>query len=127
MLNQQLSARPPLEPVFHALADPTRRAMIERLSAGPASVSELARPLSISLPGVVQHLRVLESSGLVRSRKVGRVRTCSIAPGALGEAEAWIAQRRRMWEERLDRLGEHLAASSAQAAHSDERQRGSAK
>ncbi|HLH14235.1 MAG TPA: metalloregulator ArsR/SmtB family transcription factor [Solirubrobacteraceae bacterium] len=127
MLNQQLSARPPLEPVFHALADPTRRAMIERLSAGPASVSELARPLSISLPGVVQHLRVLESSGLVRSRKVGRVRTCSIAPGALGEAEAWIAQRRRMWEERLDRLGEHLAASSSQAAHSDERQRGSAK
>jgi DNA-binding transcriptional ArsR family regulator len=103
------SAEPPVELLFAALADPTRRAMIERLSEGPASVSELAQPLSISLPGVVQHLHVLEASGLVRSQKVGRVRRCSIAPVALSAAETWIAQRRRMWEQSLDRLGEYLA------------------
>ena len=95
--------------MFGALADPSRRAMVDRLIEGPASVSELAKPLAMSLPAVVQHLHVLEHSGLVRSRKVGRVRTCTIEPAALGMAEQWIAQRRRMWEERLDRLGEFLA------------------
>jgi DNA-binding transcriptional ArsR family regulator len=100
---------PPVELLFAALADPTRRSMVDRLIGGPASVSELAEPLAISLPAVVQHLHVLEASGLVRSQKVGRVRTCSIEPAALGAAEQWIARRRKSWEERLDRLGEYLA------------------
>lgn len=95
--------------MFHALADPTRRVMVERLSRGPASVSELARPLDMSLSAVVQHLRVLEASGLVRSEKVGRVRTCSIEPAALRTVEQWIAERRVSWERRLDRLGDYLA------------------
>jgi DNA-binding transcriptional ArsR family regulator len=98
-----------LDLVFQALADPSRRAMVERLCRGPASVSELARPLTMSLPAVVQHLQVLEASGLVRSEKVGRVRTCRVAPGALRTAEQWIADRRTTWERRLDRLGEYLA------------------
>jgi DNA-binding transcriptional ArsR family regulator len=105
-----LNQNAPLDQLFHALADPTRRGMVERLSRGPASVSELARPLAISLPAVVQHLRVLERSGLVRSEKVGRVRTCRIEPAALRPAERWIAERRAGWERRLDRLGDVLAA-----------------
>jgi DNA-binding transcriptional ArsR family regulator len=100
---------PPIEATFAALADPSRREMVDRLSLGPASVSELARPLKISLPAVVQHLHVLEASGLVRSHKVGRVRTCQIEPAALRAAEDWVTQRRRSWESRLDRLGEYLA------------------
>ncbi|MDQ2740761.1 MAG: metalloregulator ArsR/SmtB family transcription factor [Chloroflexota bacterium] len=106
MLNQG----PPLDLLFHALADPSRRIMVERLSHGPASVSELAQPLAMSLPAVVQHLQVLEASGLVRSQKVGRVRTCRIEPVALQTAEHWIAERRTNWERRLDRLGDYLAA-----------------
>jgi DNA-binding transcriptional ArsR family regulator len=102
-------APPPIEATFAALADPSRREMVDRLSLGPASVSELARPLKISLPAVVQHLHVLEASGLVRSHKVGRVRTCQIEPAALRAAEDWVTQRRRSWESRLDRLGEYLA------------------
>jgi DNA-binding transcriptional ArsR family regulator len=109
---QSHHVEPPAEPLFHALADATRRQMIDRLIDGPASVSELAAPLPMSLPAVLQHLQVLEAGGLVRSHKAGRVRTCSIEPAALGAAERWIAQRRRTWEERLDRLGEFLAASS---------------
>jgi DNA-binding transcriptional ArsR family regulator len=97
-----------LDLVFQALADPSRRAMVERLTRGPASVSELARPLAMSLPAVVQHLQVLEASGLVRSEKVGRVRTCQIEPAALRTAEHWIAQRRTTWERNLDRLGDYL-------------------
>jgi DNA-binding transcriptional ArsR family regulator len=111
MLNQ-LSAAPP-ERVFHALGDPTRAAMVERLSRGPASVSQLARPLPMSLSAVVQHLAVLERSGLVSSRKVGRVRTCRIEPAALRSAEDWVAQRRALWEQRLDRLGDYLAETAA--------------
>jgi DNA-binding transcriptional ArsR family regulator len=99
----------PVEVIFQALADPSRRSMVERLSEGPASVSELARPLAMSLPAVVQHLHVLEASGIVCSHKVGRVRTCRIEPAALGGAEAWIAGRRSAWEQRLDRLGDYLA------------------
>ena len=83
--------------------------MVERLSRGPASVGELARPLAISLPAVMQHLRVLEASGLVRSEKVGRVRTCQIEPAALRMVEQWVAERRTLWEGRFDRLGEILA------------------
>ncbi len=99
----------PLDQVFHALADPSRRAMVERLSRGAASVSELAEPLTMSLAAVVQHVQVLESSGLVRTEKVGRVRTCSIEPAALRTAEHWISERRSLWERRLDRLGDFLA------------------
>jgi DNA-binding transcriptional ArsR family regulator len=95
--------------LFQALADPSRRAMVDRLTRGRASVSELARPLAMSLPAVVQHLRLLEASGLVRTEKLGRVRTCSIEPAALRTAEAWVAQRRTAWEQRLDRLGDFLA------------------
>jgi DNA-binding transcriptional ArsR family regulator len=97
-----------LDDVFHALADPSRRVIVERLSRGPASVSELARPLPMSLPAVVQHLQVLESSGLVRSEKVGRVRTCHLDLKRLDTAEQWIRDRRAMWTKRLDRLGEFL-------------------
>lgn len=98
-----------LDRVFQALADPARRRMVQRLSRGPASVSELAQPLDMSLSAVVQHLDVLERSGLVRSRKIGRVRTCRIEPAALRTAEQWIAGRRSAWERRLDRLGAYLA------------------
>jgi len=107
MLNQD----PSLDLMFQALADPTRRSMVERLSRGPASVSELAKPLPISLPAVVQHLQVLEQSGLVKSEKVGRVRTCTLDSGALSLAEQWINERRTQWVRRLDRLGEFLAAN----------------
>jgi DNA-binding transcriptional ArsR family regulator len=98
-----------LDLMFQALADPARRVMVERLSRGPTSVSELAQPLAMSLSAVVQHLKVLEASGLVRSEKVGRVRTCRIDPTALRTAEEWIARRRAMWARRLDRLGDYLA------------------
>lgn len=101
-----------LDRVFQALADPTRRQLIERLSRGPASVSELARPLPMSLPAVMQHLQVLEASGLVATAKVGRVRTCRIEPETLSMAERWIAARRTSWERRLDRLGEFLTAQA---------------
>ena len=107
-------AQAPLDRVFHALADPARRAMLERLTRGPASVSELAAPLAMSLPGVVQHLAVLEDSGLVSSRKVGRVRTCQIEPMSLQKAEQWINERRILWERRLDRLGDYLARQSTE-------------
>ena len=105
MLNQRSS----LDLMFQALADPSRRVMVERLSRGPAAVSELAQPLAMSLPAVVQHLQVLEASGLVRSEKVGRVRTCRIEPAAMRPVEQWITARRTSWERRLDRLGDYLA------------------
>jgi DNA-binding transcriptional ArsR family regulator len=109
MLNQTTS--PSLDLMFQALADPTRRMMVDRLSRGPASVSELAKPFEMSLPAVVQHLQVLEQSGLVKSEKVGRVRTCTIDSTAMSQAEKWINDRRIQWERRLDRLGEFLAAN----------------
>jgi DNA-binding transcriptional ArsR family regulator len=99
----------PLDLVFQALADPTRRVMVERLSQGPVSVSDLARPLPMSLPAVMQHLQVLEASGLVRSEKTGRVRVCRIEPKVFESAEGWFAGRRASWEQRFDRLGELLA------------------
>ena len=108
MLNYQA----PLDLAFQALADPTRRAMVERLTEGPASVSELAKPLPMSLPAVMLHLKVLEESGLVKSEKVGRVRTCRIEPQMLSQAERWITERRQMWERNLDRLGQYLAETS---------------
>ena len=102
MLNYQL------DKTFAALADPARRAMVDRLAAGPATVSELAKPLPMSLPAVMLHLKVLEDCGLVTSQKLGRVRTCRIAPQILSQAEQWVAQRRAMWERNLDRLGAYL-------------------
>lgn len=110
MLNQYAPAEQDIDLLFQALADPSRRAMVDRLTHGPASVSELARPLQMSLPAVVQHLHVLEASGLVRSHKLGRVRTCSVEPAALRAAERWISDRRTFWEESLDQLGAYLAA-----------------
>jgi len=91
--------------VFHALGDPTRRAMVEKLSQGAVSVSSLAKPLDITLAAVVQHIQVLERSGLIRTTKVGRVRTCRIDPKGFTVVERWIEERRSLWERRLDRLG----------------------
>ena len=105
-----------LDRVFQALADPGRRLMIDRLSQGSASVSELGKPLAMSLAAVLQHVQVLEASGLVRSAKIGRTRTCSINPAALRSAESWISERRSLWERRLDRLGAHLAATDPPVA-----------
>lgn len=98
----------PLDLAFQALGDPTRRALVERLARGPATVSELARPLPISLPAVMGHLKVLEEAGLVASEKAGRVRTCRIVPERLSLAERWIGERRALWERHLDRLGRLL-------------------
>ena len=105
MLNLQL------DKTFAALADPAHRAMVERLVRGPATVSELARPLPMSLPAAMLHLKVLEQSGLVTSEKKGRVRTCRIDPARLSLAEQWVGERRRMWEASLDRLGAFLDAT----------------
>ncbi|MET8885371.1 ArsR/SmtB family transcription factor [Streptomyces rubiginosohelvolus] len=102
MLNHEAEAT---DRVFHALADPNRRAVIERLTRGPASVSELAAHLGVTLAATVQHLRVLQDSELVQSEKAGRVRTCRIDPSGLRNAEAWLHHQRTTWEHRLDRLG----------------------
>ena len=109
MLNDSLG----LDQTFHALADPVRRGMLARLSRGPASVSELARPLSISLPAVLQHLKALESSGLVRSKKTGRVRTVRLDTKTLAFAESWIAERRSEWDAQLDRFEDYLSTLKA--------------
>lgn len=98
---------------FHALAEPTRRAIVERLSAGPTTVSALAEPFDMTLAAVVQHLRVLEEGGIIRTEKIGRVRTCHIEPAGLNAAAQWIADRRALWERRLDRLGELFAEEEA--------------
>ena len=97
-----------IDHVFHALGDPTRRGLVERLSEGPVTVSRLAAPLAITLAAVVQHLQILEKSGLVRSEKVGRVRTCHIEADGFSQVEQWIQDRRATWEHRLDRLGDLL-------------------
>lgn len=103
-----------VDQVFQALGDPTRRALLERLSRGPASVSQLAEPFAVSLAAVVQHLQVLEQSGVVRTEKIGRVRTCSLAPQGLRLAEQWLNDRMTLWERRLDRLGALLAEPDTQ-------------
>jgi DNA-binding transcriptional ArsR family regulator len=113
MLNQSEH----LDRLFHALGDPARRSMVERLSRGPAPVSELARPLAMSLPAAMQHLAVLEDAGLVRSEKIGRVRTCTIDTGALSQAEQWINARRIEWEGRLDRLAAYLKTVESEGDH----------
>lgn len=104
-----MSRKANIDRVFRALGDPTRRAIVERLSEGPISVSRLATPLDITLAAVVQHLHVLEESGLVHTEKVGRVRTCHMEPAGLSVAEQWIGDRRSIWERRFDRLGDLLA------------------
>jgi DNA-binding transcriptional ArsR family regulator len=111
MLNQ----RPPVDDVFRALGDPTRRNMVEHLVRGPATVSQLARPLDMTLSAVVQHLAILESSGLVSSEKEGRTRTCRLEPVGLQLAADWFAGQRALWERRLDRLGAVLAEDTAAA------------
>jgi len=100
-----------LDVAFQALADSSRRAMVIRLTRGPATVSELAAPLKMSMPSVMQHLDVLQRSGLVRSEKIGRVRTCRLEPGPMQTLEQWIAEHRAVWGLRLDRLGEVLDAA----------------
>jgi DNA-binding transcriptional ArsR family regulator len=102
-----------LDLAFQALADPTRRGLVARLSRAPASVSELARPLRMTLPAVMQHLKLLETSGLVRSEKKGRVRTCRLEPLALAAAEGWIAEQRAIWEDRLDRFETYVEEMKA--------------
>jgi DNA-binding transcriptional ArsR family regulator len=116
MLNQSH----PLDRLFQALADPGRRAILERLGRGPVSVSELARPLPMSLPAAMQHLQVLEAAGLVRSRKTGRVRTCALQPAPLREAAGWIEARRQEWERRLDQLGDYLETLQIKEIDRDE-------
>lgn len=101
--------------LLHALADPTRRRIVERLGSGPASVTELAAPLPMSLPAVVQHLQVLERSGVIGTEKVGRVRTCRLEPERLDTLQDWIAARRSAWQHRLDRLGDVLADATPPA------------
>jgi DNA-binding transcriptional ArsR family regulator len=98
-----------IDRVFHALAEPTRRAIVERLSVGPLSVSDLAHPFETTLAAIVQHLQILEQSGIVRTEKVGRVRSCSLEAAGLGVAETWLHERRALWERRFDRLGRVLA------------------
>jgi DNA-binding transcriptional ArsR family regulator len=119
ILKHVLNQSTTLDRAFHALADPTRRAIVERLAREPATVTDLARPLAMSLPAVMQHLSVLEASGLVRSEKTGRVRTCRVEPEALSLAEQWINARRAEWEGRLDRLGEYLATIAKNAKEGD--------
>ncbi len=104
----------PLDAMFQALSDPARRGMIERLSRGSASVSELAQPFAMSLPAILQHLQMLEASGLVRSEKIGRVRTCRLEEAGMRKVEQWVASRRATWEKRLDRLGDFLLAEDAE-------------
>jgi DNA-binding transcriptional ArsR family regulator len=111
-----------LDRVFQALADPGRRLMLERLSRGPASVSQLAEPLEMSLAAVLQHVQVLEASGLVRSHKAGRTRTCSLNPETLRSAESWIAERRGLAERRLDRLGDYLEGKLNRPEEPEEKQ-----
>jgi DNA-binding transcriptional ArsR family regulator len=116
MLNQVAD----LDRVFQALADPGRRLMLDRLSQGPASVSELGKPLAMSLAAAVQHVQVLEASGLVRSQKTGRTRTCNLNPPTFRSAETWIAERRSLAERRLDRLGDYLADAATTGPSSDD-------
>ena len=106
----------PLDRVFQALSDPSRRAIVERLSRSDASVSELAQPLAMSLAAVVQHVQLLEASGLIRTHKTGRVRNCHLDRDVLSQAETWLSQRRTMWEDNLDRLREVLAQKKADRA-----------
>ena len=120
-LKHMLDHSAALDRVFRALSDPTRRALVERLQRRPASVSELAAPLPMTLAAVVQHLQLLEESGLVRSAKAGRVRVCALAPEGLAQAESWLSARRALWSDALDRLGDLLAEDEADEGGAQER------
>ena len=100
-----------LDGIFQALADPTRRAVLQRLSRGPASISELAEPFDMALPSFMKHIRLLEGSGWIQTRKEGRVRTCGLDKKSLAAAEAWLSAQRAIWEARTDRLEQFLAAA----------------
>ena len=104
----------PLDDVFHALADPTRRAVLSRLGTGPATVSELARPFDMALPSFMKHIRLLEKSGWVRTRKVGRVRICTIDETSFAAVDGWLAAQRDLWEGRTDRLERFVTATQTQ-------------
>jgi DNA-binding transcriptional ArsR family regulator len=112
-----------LDSVFRALADPTRRAVLRRLGGGCAAVSELARPFPMAMPSFLQHLAVLEDSGLVRSRKSGRVRTCRLVPGSLRAAEDWMAEQEKLWERRLDQLDAYLGTLAKTPARGPRRKK----
>jgi DNA-binding transcriptional ArsR family regulator len=116
-----------LDGVFHALSDPTRRAIMARLSRGPASVSELGRPFAMAMPSLLQHLQVLEQSNLIRSVKAGRVRTCEMQPHALGAAGDWIAEQRAVWEGRTDRMAAYVESLHKQNLHKKEKRDGTRK
>jgi DNA-binding transcriptional ArsR family regulator len=116
-----------IDDCFRALAEPTRRAIVERLSRGPATVSDLARPFDMTLAAVVQHLQVLEESGLVQSEKVGRVRTYQIEPRGLAPLADWVAERRSLMERRLDRLGELLSETEPSAKQPQSKNKGRVK
>ncbi|MBL0938465.1 MAG: helix-turn-helix transcriptional regulator [Gemmatimonadaceae bacterium] len=116
MANQRIA----IEPVFHALGDPTRRAVVQRLARGTATVGELAAPFDMALPSFLKHITVLETSGVIRTRKVGRVRTCELRPAALSAAERWMAQQRSMWEARTDRLAAYAETLLRQEQSRDE-------
>jgi DNA-binding transcriptional ArsR family regulator len=109
-----------LDRMFHALADPSRRAVLERLAEGPASVGELAKPLPMALPSLLQHLRLLEECGLIRTEKMGRVRTCRLEPHAMDAAGEWIARQRAVWEARFDRLDAYLQILKKQEEATDD-------
>ncbi len=111
MANQLRGAAPGgLDPLFRALSDPTRRAVVERLTRGPATVTELAEPFDMALPSFLQHLRLLEECGLLQSKKAGRVRTCALNPASFAEAEDWMKTQREIWERRLDQLDDYVLA-----------------
>ena len=112
-----------LDRVFHALSDPTRRAIVHRLSRGPASVSELAKPFSMAMPSLLQHLQVLEASRLIHTEKVGRVRTCAIEPSALDVAHGWITEQRAIWEARLDRMETYIVTLQSKEKRHGKRQK----
>lgn len=114
-MNMRTQGTSHLDEIFHALSDSTRRRMIDRLSEGPASVTELAQPFDMALPSVVKHLAVLEAGGLVQSEKAGRVRTYRIAPDAIAAVESWLAKRKARWNAQFDRLDEHLASTQLAA------------
>lgn len=109
-----------LDAVFHALADPTRRAVIQQLGQGSATVSDLAEPFDMALPSFMKHIGVLEASGLIGSKKVGRVRTCKIKPKKLAAAEMWLNEQRALWEGRADRLVEYVEALTSEEKQNDQ-------
>jgi DNA-binding transcriptional ArsR family regulator len=115
--SQERPAPEQIDRLFHALGDPTRRAILDALVEKPASVSKLAEPLGVTLTAVMQHLEILEAAGLVRTEKLGRVRTCRLEPGGFNPLEIWIGEHRMPWERKLDRLGEFLSEEDERGSH----------